>query len=195
MYGLMRGRWRRAAGLLGRNTHPKGEQRPVVAGPHAVPRHCSTLQKRNVAEALPERLRAQTRSAISQAYATADPKRARQILDNLARTLEREYPGAAASLREGLEETLTLMRLDLPESLTRVLSSTNLIENLFSRVRDMARRVRRWQGGTMILRWTAAGVLEAERHFRKVVGYRSLAKLDAALRAHDAALDNRKQAA
>lgn len=87
------------------------------------------------------------------------------------------------------------MRLDLPESLTRVLSSTNLIENLFSRVRDMARRVRRWQGGTMILRWTAAGVLEAERHFRKIVGYRSLAKLDAALRAHDAALDNRKQAA
>jgi transposase-like protein len=164
-------------------------------GPRALIQRCRAHKKRNVAEALPERLRAQTRSAMSQAYAAADPKRARQLLDNLARTLEREYPGAAASLREGLEETLTIMRLDLPESLTRVLSSTNLIENLFSRVRDMARRVRHWQGGTMILRWTAAGVLEAERHFRKVVGYRSLAKLDAALRAHDAALDNRKQAA
>jgi putative transposase len=164
-------------------------------GARALIQRCREHKKRNVAEALPERLRAPTRSAMSQAYATADPKRARQLLDNLARTLEREHPGAAASLREGLEETLTIMRLDLPENLTRVLSSTNLIENLFSRVRDMARRVRRWQGGSMILRWTAAGVLEAERHFRKVVGYRGLAKLNAALRAHDAALDNCKQVA
>ncbi len=86
------------------------------------------------------------------------------------------------------------MGLDLPESPTRVLASTNLIESLFSGFATL-RCMRRWQGGTMILRWTAAGVLEAERHFRKVVGYRSLAKLDAALRAHDAALENRKQAA
>ncbi|MGO9604794.1 MAG: IS256 family transposase [Candidatus Binataceae bacterium] len=164
-------------------------------GTRALIQRCREHKKRNVAEALPERMRAQTRSTMSQAYATADPKRARQLLDHLARTLEREYPGAAASLREGLDETLTILRLDLPESLTRVLSSTNLIENLFSRVRDMARRVRRWQGGGMILRWTAAGVLEAERNFRKIAGYRGLAKLDAALRAHDATLDNRKQAA
>jgi putative transposase len=164
-------------------------------GTRALLQRCREHKKRNVAEALPERMRAQTRSTMSQAYVTGDPKRARQLLDNLARTLEREHPGAAASLREGLDETLTIMRLDLPESLTRVLSSTNLIENLFSRVRDMARRVRRWQGGGMILRWTAAGVVEAERHFRKIAGYRNLAKLEAALRAHDAALDNRKQAA
>jgi len=164
-------------------------------GTRALIQRCREHKKRNVADALPERRRAQTRSTMSQAYATADPKRARQLLDNLARTLEREYPGAAASLREGLDETLTIMHLELPESLTRVLSSTNLIENLFSRVRDMARRVRRWQGGGMILRWTAAGVLEAERNFRKIAGYRSLAKLDAALRAHDATLDNREQAA
>ena len=127
--------------------------------------------------------------------------RARRLLENLARRLESDHPGAAASLREGLEETLTVMRLGLPENLGRVLSSTNLIENLFSRVREVARRVKRWQGGTMILRWTAAGVLEAERHFRKIAGYRALPKLVAALRAHDAALDrqrgvdNRKQAA
>ena len=164
-------------------------------GTRALIQRCREHKKRNIAEALPERLRAQTRGAMSQAYATADPKRARQLLDHLARTLEREYPSAAASLREGLDETLTIMRLDLPESLTRVLSSTNLIEHLFSRVRDMARRVRRWQGGEMMLRWTAAGVLEAERNFRKIAGFRSLAKLDAALRAHDATLDNRKQAA
>ena len=88
------------------------------------------------------------------AYASKEMKRARQLLENLARNLERGYPGAAASLREGLDETLTV-RLGLPESLERVLSSTNLIENLFARVREMARRVRHWQGGTMILRWCA----------------------------------------
>jgi len=89
--------------------------------------------------------------------------------------------------------------LDLPQSLERVLSSTNLIENLFSRVRDLARRVKRWQGGTMILRWTSAGALEAEKSFRKVAGYHGLPKLIAALRAHDAEidrrLDNRRKAA
>jgi putative transposase len=86
-----------------------------------------------------------------------------------------------------------VMRLNLPESLERVRSSTNLIENLFSRVRDTARRVKRWQGGMMILRWTAAGVLEAERRFRKVAGYRALPKLVAALRAHDAAVDRQRK--
>src|SRR5262249_14541585 len=109
-----------------------------------------------------------------------------RLLENLARRLESAYPGAAASLREGLEENLTVMRLDLPESLERVLSSTNLIENLLSRVRDTARRVKRRHGGTMILRWTAAEVLEAKRHLRKIAGFRALPKLVAALRAHDA---------
>jgi putative transposase len=99
-------------------------------GSRALIQRCREHKKRNVAEALPDRLRAQTRGAMSQAYAMADPKRAHQLLDNLARTLDRDYPGAAASLREGLDETLTVMRLELPQSLTRVLSSTNLIENL-----------------------------------------------------------------
>ena len=130
---------------------------------------------------------------MNQAYATRDPKRARRLLENLARRLDSAHPGAAGSLREGLEEALTVMRLDLPESLARVLSSANLIENLFSRVRDTARRVKRWQGGMMILRWTAAGVLEAERRFRKVAGYRALPKLVAALRAHDAAVDRQRK--
>ena len=110
--------------------------------------------------------------------------------------MESDYPGAAASLREGPDETHTVRRLDLPDSLARVLSSTNLIKNLFSRVREVSRRVKRWQGGTIILRWTAAGVLEAERRFRK-----ALPKLVGRLRAHDAAIDrhggvdNREQAA
>ena len=160
-----------------------------IFGERALIQRCREHKKRNVTEALPERVRSSVRSTMSQAYATRDPKRARRLLENLARRLEPAHPSAAASLREGLEETLTVMRLDLPRSLERVLSSTNLIENLFSRVREIARRVKRWQGGTMILRWTAAGVLEAERSFRKIAGYRGLPKLVAALGAHDAAID------
>jgi transposase-like protein len=123
---------------------------------------------------------------MNQAYATRDARRARRLLENLGQRLEHQHPGAAASLREGLEETLTVTRLGLPENLERVLSSTNLIENLFSRVREIGRRVRHWQSGTMVLRWTAAGVLEAERGFRKIVGFRALLTLVSALRAHDA---------
>jgi putative transposase len=160
-----------------------------VFGRRALIQRCRAHKKRNVTDALPERLRAGVRSAMVQAYASGDAKRARRLLENLARQLEHEHPGAAASLREGLEETLTVMRLELPEHLERILSSTNLIENLFSRVRDIGHRVKRWQGGTMVLRWTAAGVLEAERGFRKLTGYRALPALVAALRAHDAQLD------
>ncbi len=156
-----------------------------VFGAHALIQRCREHKKRNVTDALPERLRAAVRSAMNQAYGTRDTKRAQRLLDNLARRLEHQHPGAAASLREGLEETLTVMRLGLPGNLERVLSSTNLIENLFSRVREIGRRVRRWQSGTMVLRWTAAGVLEAERGFRKLAGYRAMPILAAALRAHD----------
>lgn len=170
-------------------------------GERALIQRCQAHKKRNVIDALPQRMRASVRTAMNQAYATGDPKRARRQLENLAHKLESAHPGAAASLREGVDETLTVMGLHLSQGLGRVLSSTNLIENLFSRVREIARRVKRWQGGTMILRWTAAGVLEAERHFRKVVGYRALSRLAAALHAREVALDrargvdNRKQAA
>jgi putative transposase len=157
-----------------------------VFGAHGLIQRCREHKKRNVTDALPERLRAAVRSAMNQAYVARDPKRARRQLESLARRLEHQHPGAAASLREGLEETLTVMRLGLPANLERVLSSTNLIENLFGRVREIGRRVKRWQNGTMVLRWTAAGVLEAERGFRKLVGYRAMPILLAALRAHDA---------
>jgi putative transposase len=156
-----------------------------VFGAHGLIQRCREHKKRNVTDALPERLRATVRSAMNQAYATRDTKRARRLLDGLARRLEHQHPSAAASLREGLEETLTVMRLGLPENLERVLSSTNLIENLFSRVREIGHRVKRWQSGTMVLRWTATGVLEAERGFRKLVGYRAMPILVAALRACD----------
>jgi putative transposase len=164
-----------------------------IFGERALIQRCREHKKRNVTDALPERMRTSVRSAMSQAYRTRDPKRARRLLENLARRPESAHPSAAASLREGVEETLTVTRLDLPETLERVLSSTNLIENLFSRVREIARRVKRWQGGTMILRWTAAGVLEAERNFRKIAGYRALPKLVAALRARDAVIDHERR--
>jgi len=160
-----------------------------VFGHRALIQRCREHKKRNVTEALPQRLRAGVRSAMVQAYASGEAKRARRLLENLARQLEHQHPGAAASLREGLEETLTVMRLELPANLERILSSTNLIENLFSRVREIGRRVKRWQSGTMVLRWTAAGVIEAERGFRKLAGYRALPALVVALRAHDAQLD------
>ena len=156
-----------------------------VFGAHGLIQRCREHKKRNVTDALPERLRTTVRSAMNQAYATRDTKRARRLLEGLARQLEHQHPGAASSLREGLEETLTVMRLGLPENLERVLSSTNLIENLFSRVREIGHRVKCWQSGTMVLRWTATGVLEAERGFRKLVGYRALPILVAALRARD----------
>jgi transposase-like protein len=156
-----------------------------VFGAHGLIQRCREHKKRNVTDALPERLRTTVRSAMNQAYATRDTKRARRLLDALARRLEHQHPSAAASLREGLEETLTVMRLGLPENLERVLSSTNLIENLFSRVREIGHRVKRWQSGTMVLRWTATGVLEAERGFRKLAGYRAMPILVAALRACD----------
>jgi putative transposase len=123
-----------------------------VFGAHALIQRCREHKKRNVTDALPERLRGSIRSAMNQAYATRDPKRARRLLEGLAQRLEHQHPGAAASLRDGLEETLTVMRLGLTENLERVLSSTNLIENLFGRVREIGRRVKRWQNGTMVLR-------------------------------------------
>jgi transposase-like protein len=158
-------------------------------GARALIHRCHPHKKRNVIEASRQRMRASINNMMNRAYATGDPKRARRMLENLASRLESPHPGAAASLREGVEETLTVMRLNLPESLERVLSSTNLIENLFSRVRDTARRVKRWHGGMMILRWTAAGVVDAERHFRKVAGYRTIPMLVAALRAQDSRLE------
>jgi len=156
-----------------------GERAPI--------QRCQAHKKRNVTDTLPERMRASVRTVMNQAYASHDPKRARRSLESLAHKLESAHPGAAASLREGVDESLTVMVLHLSEGLERVLSSTNLIENLFSRVREIVRRVKRWHGGSMILR--AAGVLEAERHFRKVADYRALPRLAAVLRARDVSID------
>jgi hypothetical protein len=99
----------------------------------------------------------------------------------LPRDLDRTHPGAAASLREGLTETLTVLRLDVPPSLARSLRSTNMIESMISICRDHAKNVKHWQDGTMALRWCAAGMLEAGKQFRRVNGHLHLPTLRTAL--------------
>jgi transposase-like protein len=126
--------------------------------------------------------------AVTKAYRSRDPERAQRILEGLARQLEREHPQAAASLREGLDETLTVMRMELPEWLERTLATTNPIENLNGSIRRITRNVKRWDDGTMVLRRVAASLTEAAKGFRKLRGYKGMPKLVAALRAHDAAL-------
>ncbi len=123
---------------------------------------------------------------LRRAWALEDHARALDQLRQLAGELDRSYPGAAGSLREGLEETLTLTRLGVTGSLKRTLESTNPCESMIEIVRRTQRNVKRWSSGEMALRWTAAGMLEAERQFRKIIGYRDLATLVIAIeRDHD----------
>ena len=107
--------------------------------------------------------------------------RAARVLARLAGSLERDHPGAAASIREGLEETLTVQRLGLTGALQRTLRTTNIIENLNGSVERYTRNVKRWRGGQMIQRWVASALVEAEKHFRRVRGYRDLQRLLGAL--------------
>ncbi len=138
---------------------------------------CVRHKERNVTDHLPERERASVKQQLRRAWALDDHVRALDQLRLLARELDRSYPGAAGSLREGMEETLTLTRLGVTGNLKRTLESTNPCESMIEIVRRTQRNVKRWSSGEMALRWTAAGMLEAERQFRKIIGYRELATL------------------
>ena len=151
-----------------------------VFGPVAVQR-CIRHKERNVLDHLPERDRSVVKTRLRRAWASDDHSLALDALRTLATELERSHPGAAASLREGLEETLTVTRLGIRGRLKRTLVSTNPIESMIEIVRRTSRNVKRWQNGDMCLRWTAAGMLEAETQFRKVIGYTDLAKLAVAV--------------
>jgi len=147
---------------------------------------CLRHKERNVTDHLPERERPVVQQRLRRAWALDDHARALDQLHQLARELDRSYPGAAGSLREGMEETLTLTRLGVTGSLKRTLESTNPCESMIEIVRRTQRNVKRWSSGEMALRWTAAGMLEAERQFRKIIGYRDLATLVVAIeREHD----------
>ena len=136
---------------------------------------------RNVIGHLPERLHASVGKALRDAWDLDSADRAARVLERLAGSLERDRPGAAACIREGLEETLTVQRLGLTGALQRTLRTTNIIENLNGSVERYRRNVKRWRGGQMIQRWMASALVEAEKHFRRVRGYRDLQHLVGAL--------------
>ena len=152
---------------------------------HDVPvQRCVQHKERNVLDHLPERDRDTVKRRLRQAWQDNDHDIALEQLNALALELDKPHPGAAASLREGMEETLTVTRLGITGKLKRTLQSTNPCESMISTVRAINRNVKNWSSGEMAMRWTAAGMLEAQTRFRKVEGYRGLARLAVAIE-HD----------
>jgi putative transposase len=148
---------------------------------HPVVQRCQLHKLRNVVDRLPDALGSTVAKRMRAAYHHTDPLVAQAELEALAGELDRSHPGAAASLREGLAETLTIGRLGVPPTLARTLRSTNCIESMIEICRDHAANVKRWRDGQMVLRWTAAGMSEARLQFRRVNGYLHLPALRAAL--------------
>jgi putative transposase len=155
-----------------------------VFGEHALVHRCHRHKERNVTDLLPERDRDTVRARIRAAWSLSDPLLAAQRLQLLASELEQTWPDAAGSLREGIDDTLTLMRLGISGNLAATLSSTNPCESMIEIVRYTQRNVKRWQDGDMRKRWTAAGMLVAEQQFRRIIGYRDLATLVIAIERH-----------
>ena len=148
---------------------------------HPVIQRCQLHKVRNVKDHLPQRLRPSVGRRMTDAYHASSALEAEAALLALAKELDRTHPGAAASLREGLDETLTVLRLNVAPTLARTLRSTNCIESMISVCRDHAANVKRWRDGQMALRWCAAGMIEAGKQFRRVNGHLHLAALRAAL--------------
>lgn len=152
-----------------------------VLGKRTPVQRCVCHKERNVLDHLPERDRDIVKRRLRRAWAETNYRQALEQLQTLASELDRSHPGAAASLREGLAETLTVTRLGVRGKLRKTLASTNPCESMIECVRRTSRNVKHWQNGEMCLRWTAAGMLEAEQQFRRVIGYQDLAKLAAAV--------------
>ena len=148
---------------------------------HPVIQRLKLHKLRNVADRLPDTVASTVAKRMRAAYRHSDPLVAQAELEALARELDRSHPGAAASLREGLPETLTIARPSVPPTLARTLRSTNCIESMIEICRDHAANVKRWQDGQMVLRWIAAGMGEARKQFRRVNGHLHLPALRATL--------------
>lgn len=159
-----------------------------VFGDLGLIQRCRIHKRRNVTQHLRKDQQLAVGRKIDKAYAKQDPAKALAALKALADKLESSHPGAAASLREGMEETLTVNRLGVPESLLPTLSNTNTIESSYSVARTTMRNVKRWSSGKMVMRWTAAGMEVAASKFRRVKGYRELPILVENLRAEVAKL-------
>ena len=144
------------------------------AGEAAFIQRCQIHKKRNVVDHLPDEYKADVRRKLQNAYAMAEYDDAKRALERLHQELTVLNPSAARSLEEGMEETLTVHQLRVPDQLRRTLSSTNVIESAFSIVETVCRNVKRWRGGDHIERWVGSGLLVAERQFRKVIGFRQI---------------------
>jgi transposase-like protein len=155
-----------------------------IFGQLALIQRCQVHKERNILDHLPDTLKLGTRRALRDAYSCPDAALAERQLERLASSLERDHPGAAASVREGLPDTLTLHRLAINGALYRSLRSTNPIENLNGAIAQFAHNVRRWRNGAMIVRWVATAIREAEKQFRRLKGYKEMPRLIAALDAH-----------
>ncbi len=161
----------------------KGLRKAVqrVFGSWALVQRCQVHKLRNVLEHLPSGKRTWVRAAIRRAWAESSAPAAKAKLRELATQLENDHPGAAASLREGLDETVTVLRLGVSGWLLKTLSSTNPIENVQGTLAKVSRNVKRWRAGAMALRWGVTGLLVAEAKFRRIKGYLGLPQLLAAL--------------
>src|SRR6516162_8014167 len=153
-------------------------------GRHTPIQRCQVHKARNILERLPKPLHASVRKALRQAWELDDAEKAERMIRNLARRLEQQAPGVAASILEGLDEILTVTRLGLPAELRRSLACTNIIENMMGTIRRVCRNVKRWQDASMALRWTSAAMLEAAKGFRRLKAYKQLSALRMALAAH-----------
>lgn len=145
---------------------------------------CQIHKARNITDRIDPKLHAAVRRALRQAWEIDDAEKAERLLRNLARRLELEAPGVSKSILEGLDEILTVTRLGLPPELRRSLASTNIIESMNAVIRQVCRNVKRWRDAKMALRWTAAGMLEAAKGFRRLKAYNQLPILKAALEKH-----------
>jgi len=145
---------------------------------------CQIHKLRNVRDHLPEKMRGPVTKRIRKAYHADSALAAEAMLEALAKELDKTHPGAAGSLREGMAETLIVLRLDLPPTLARTFRSTNAVESMISISRDHSRNVKWWRDGQMAMRWCAAGMLEASKQFRRVNGHLHLPALRAALERH-----------
>ena len=153
-----------------------------VFGDHAVVQRCTLHKRRNLAGHLPKELAGAIDKRLALIFAQPDPAKGLDAARRLAKELEADHPDAAASFREGLDEMFTVTRLGIRGTLTKTLTNTNCIESMISIARRSSARVTKWKDGSMKKRWVAAGMLEAERSFRHVHGYKGMPKLVDALR-------------
>jgi putative transposase len=152
-----------------------------VWGQQAVIQRCQVHKRRNVEAHLPERHHEELRRRLNAAYHEASETQARALLKGTITWLRKISPAAAASLEEGWEETLTVVRLRVPELLRKTLATTNPIESAFSVAESVTRRVKRWRDGDMRQRWCVAGLVDAESRFNRIKGHKHLKELLAAL--------------